>query len=337
MDKKILKLIEKHKTTLIERVIQLLAAVVTLILSSPIFGVPELPLSIKISFFIVSVTIISFIIYSRFFMPRIPIYPVRFDFMENELPRFIKKADSVKILNIAFTRFKNLKALIKDKICEDDTKFEILLAKRKREKDDISYLILRENDEGNWKKLRIDLNLTLFELFIFMLEDLYHDKKIDNINVIEYPFYPVMCMYNFDDKDLIFGPYISKRCEDIPMFHLKNRIYKKEISKAYEVMDAHHSILNNSQNLRPDKEYVENFCYFDGNKNISIKEFINQYHKKLSEYLDTTRKAKYEQYLIGYNSNFHDRYIEDLGKEEELEGRFDAVMRNIATEIQKQG
>lgn len=259
--------------------------------------------------------------------------------MENELPDFIKKAKSIKILNIAFTcilKLQNSKSFIKNRI-KDDTIFEILITKRKRQKKDFSLLILREKDEKNWQ-LRKDMNMALFELFIFLLEDLYPLQKEGhhmhyNIKIMEYPFYPVMCMYIFDDKDLIFGPYISKGCESIPMFHLKKRIYRQEISQAYRELNTHYSILSNPD-MRRDKEYVDKFCYFDGFRNIPIHEFINDNSQKLSTYLDSTRKTRYEQYLTDEkNKEFHDKYIEDLG-DEELEGRFDAVMRHIATEIQ---
>jgi len=288
---------------------------------------------------IVSVTIISFLTYSSFFMPHIPIYPTRFHFTDDELPEFIKKAKSIKILNIAFTCIlppKKSKILIKNKIEKDDAIFEILITKRKRQENDISFLILREKDEKNWQ-LRKDLNIVLLELFMFLLKDLYPLQKEGrhmhyNLKIMEYPFYPVMCMYIFDDKDLIFGPYLSKDCQHIPMFHLKKRIYRKELSRAYSELNTHYSILSNPD-MRGDKEYVDEFCYFDGTNNIPIHEFINDNFQELSDYLDQTRKTKYEQYLTDEtNMEFHDKYIENLGKEE-FEGRFDAVMRHIAAKM----
>lgn len=116
------------------------------------------------------------------------------------------------------------------------------------------------------------------------------------------------------------------------MFHLKKRIYRQELSRAYKELNTHYSILSNPD-MRGDKEYVDKFCYFDGTNNIPIHEFINDNFKELSEYLDQTKINKYEQYLNDEkNKDFHDNYINNLGKEE-FEGRFDAVMRHIATNI----
>ena len=340
----ILKLFKSTKITLIERTIQISAAIVTLILAVPqfyqIFGISEIPLPIRISFLFISVTIISFITYSKFFLPHIPIYSSRFHFMENELPKFIRKSKSIKILNIAFTCILNLqysKRFIKDKIIEDDAIFEILIVKRKRQSNDMSFLILREKDEKNWQ-LRKDMNVTLFQLFLFLLEELYPYEKDGrrmhyNLKIMEYPFCPVMCMYIFDDKDIIFGPYLSKDCQSIPMFHLKKRLYRPEISRAYNELNTHYAILNNPE-MRNYKEYVDKFSYFDGTNDVSIHEFIDENFQKLSKYLDQTIKTKYEQYLTGEQNfeEFNDKWIKYLA-EEELEGRFDAIMRNIAENI----
>lgn len=278
-------------------------------------------------------------------MPKIPIYPSRYHFMENELVEFMEKAQNIKILNIAFTcivKLENSKDFIKNKIAKDNAVFEILIIKRKRKKDDFSYLKLREDDEKSGE-LRKNMNSVLFELFIFMLEDLYSlpkegcEKKHQchyNIKIMEYPFCPVMTMYIFDDKDLIFGPYISTNCNSIPMFHLKKRIFQQEISKAYNQLNTHYSILSNP-NRRRDKKYIDKFCYFNGSHNISIHEFIDNNVPILTRYLNSEIKTRYEQYLTNEdNKEFHDKYIMDLG-DEELEGRFDAVMRHIENEIQK--
>jgi len=260
--------------------------------------------------------------------------------MSNELPKFIKKANSIKISNIAFTyflKFTEAKNLIKNKI-EGGAKFEILFTKRKRKKGDLSFFKLREDDEDN-RQLRIDMNKTLFQIFLFMLNELFPIQRNGsrlhfNLQIKEFPFVPVMCMYIFDDKDLIFGPYISKDCNYIPMFHLKKRIYRKSISEAYRELNDHYIILSNSV-CREDKSYVGEFCYFDGKRDISIHELINKNHQKIRAYLNQERRRDYMNYLEGINNCFQDDIVKDLG-EEELEGRFDAVMRHIVAKIERQ-
>ena len=321
--------------------IQIAAAIITITLAinPPLVGI-ELSTTARFALFVISITIFSFLLYTHYFMPKIPIYPKRFDFMSNELPKFIKKANSIKISNIAFTyflKFTEAKNLIKNKI-EGGAKFEILFTKRKRKKDDISFYILREDDEDN-RQLRMDMNKTLFKLFLFMLNELFPIQRDGNrlhlnLQIKEFPFVPVMCMYIFDDKDLIFGPYISKNCNDIPMFHLKKRIYRKSISGAYRELNDHYIILSNYV-CREDKSYVEKFCYFDGERDISIHELIDKKHQKLRAYLNQERRRDYMNYLEGISNCFQDVIAKDLG-EEELEGRFDAVMRDIVAKIDRE-
>lgn len=274
--------------------------------------------------------------------PKIPIYPERSHFMDYELIEFMKKAHNIKILNIAFTWMKrdNSKIITINKIKKDNAVFEILIVKRKRLREDFSFLMLREKDERNFQ-LRKNMNIVLFELFIFMLEYLYpmpqngceKGKKCHyNIKVMEYPFIPVMTMYIFDDTDLIFGPYISTNCDFIPMFHLKESKFQKEISRAYKELYTHYSILS-KPNMRPDKQYVDKFCYFNGFENISIHTLIDNKAKELIDYLKPDIKTRYEQYLTDDNDElFHDTYIRNLG-DEKLEGRFDAIMRHIENRL----
>lgn len=319
--------------------IQIAAAIITITLAikPPLVGA-ELSTAARVALFVISIIIISFLLYARYFTPKIPIYPKRFDFMSSELPKFIKKANSIKISNIAFSYFLNFteaKNLIKNKI-EEGAKFEILFTKRKRKKDDISFYRLREGDEDN-RQLRKDMNKTLFQIFLFMLNGLFPiqrdgNRLHSNLQIKEYPFMPVMCMYIFDDKDLIFGPYLSKDCNHIPMFHLKKRIYRKSISDAYRELNDHYIILSNSV-CREDKSYVDKFCYFDGKREISIHDLINEKHQNLRAHLNQEKRGDYLSYLEGENSYFQgDDIVKDLG-EDELEGRFDAVMRHIVAEI----
>ena len=202
----------------------------------------------------------------------------------------------------------------------------------------MSFFKLREDDEGN-RQLRIDMNKTLFQIFLFMLDELFPIQRDgaslhSNLQIKEFPFVPVMCMYIFDDKDLIFGPYISKDCNYIPMFHLKKRIYRKSISKAYTELNEHYIILSNYA-CRYDKSYVKHFCYFNGKSDILIHELINQKHQTLCAYLNQERRSEYMKYLEGKNNYIQDNIVKDLG-ENELEGRFDAVMRDIVAKINQE-
>ena len=323
--------------------IQIAAAVITITLAIKplLFGI-ELSASLRLALFIISVSIISFLLYTIYFVPKVPIYPVRFDFMENELLKFLKKGNSIKILNISFTFLSQVpksKDIIKDKINEG-AKFEVLLVRRKRKKDDTSCLKIRERDEFN-PELISRFNSTLFNLFLFLLRDLYPlkgeegERLFRNFQIKEYSFIPVMCMYIFDNKDLIFGPYISRKCDHIPLFHLKKRIYRKNILGAYTELENHYKILSDP-NERRYKIYYEKFCYFDGRENKSIHDLIEEKHQELLDHLTPQKITEYEKYLIEEdNDTFHDDIIRRLGEKESdrFEGKFDAVMRDIVAHI----
>lgn len=325
--------------------IQIAAAVITITLAVKplLFGI-VLPASLRLALFIISISIISFLLYTLYFVPKVPIYPVRFDFMENELLKFIKKANSIKILNISFTIFSQVpefEDIIKDKINEG-AKFEILLVRRKRKKDDTSCLKIREKDEFN-PELIPRFNSTLFNFFLFLLKDLYPfegkegERLFRNFQIKEYSFIPVLCMYLFDDKDLIFGPYISRKCDHIPLFHLKKRIYRKNIFGAYTELENHYKTLSDP-NQRKEKIYYEKFYYFDGRENKSIHDLIEGKHQEILAYLTPQKITEYEKYLIEEDTDtFHDDIIRRLGEKEpdRFEGKFDAVMRDIVAHTRK--
>jgi hypothetical protein len=317
---------------------------------------------------ILAVIIIVISIYNKYFNLKVPIYSQRDDFMDGDLITFIQKAKSIKISNISFSIFRhidNLPDIILKKI-DDGGNFEILFTRRQRNKDEEkSYLKIRQEDESN-NELIQKTNKTLFELFLFMLNDLYPliTKKIPEINtgnndqinkdkiknqrkelfrkfqIKEYPFYPVMCMYIFDDNDIIFGPYIAAECNRIPLFHLKKRVlhfgklFRSDINGAYRQLDHHYSILS-TPTRRHDKSalYLDQFCYYNGIENISIHEFIETNYDKLVDHLREKQLInKYESYLVNnFDNNFNDQPLDNL--KNPIEGRFDAVMRDIENAI----
>jgi hypothetical protein len=174
---------------------------------------------------------------------------------------------------------------------------------------------------------------------LFLLGDLYPLRNNDegslfkNFQIKEYSFAPVMCMYIFDEKDLIFGPYISRECDNIPLFHLKKRIYRKNISGAFNELELHYVTLSNP--IMKNKICANDFCYFDRKEDKSIHALIERKYSGLFNHLTPQKEAEYEDYLIWKkNDSIPDEFIKGLA-EEEKEGRFDAVMRHIVAEIEK--
>jgi len=315
-----------------------------------------------------SALIIIISLYNKYFNPKVPIYSRRNDFIGNDLHVFIKKSKSIKIVNISFSIFKSIDSLqdIISKKISDGGSFEILFARRQRsnkdeDKEEISYLKIRQEDESNSGLIQ-KTNQTLFELFLFMLTNLYpriismvpetNDKGKTEIQrkesfrkfqVKEYPFYPVMCMYIFDDTDIIFGPYIAADCDRIPLFHLRNKafcfgkLFKSDINGAYGQLIHHYNILS-TPDKRFDKrtQYINQFCYYNGNEDISIHEFIEKYYDELRDYLGKDVISDYENYILDYsNTDFDDQSLKNL--KNPIEGRFDAVMRDIKRNIDKNG
>ena len=73
--------------------IQIAAAIITITMAikSPLLGI-DLSTTMRVTLFCISITIISFLFYDHYFLPKVPVYPQRFDFMSAELPKFIKKS-----------------------------------------------------------------------------------------------------------------------------------------------------------------------------------------------------------------------------------------------------
>jgi hypothetical protein len=264
--------------------------------------------------------------------------------MKNYLKKFIQESkETVKILNIMFTWFENLEESVYKKIIEEGTYFEILLLKRMRKKDDTSYFSLRESDEYRHEELVRGVNRTLFSLFEFLVY-LAKEKPpkggslIRKLQVKEYSFLPVMCAYIFDEKKIVFGPYIAKDCNFIPLVHIEKNIKdpEDEISMAFGELIDHYKILS-GEKKRPNKEYIEFFSFFDGQKNCSVHEFIEHNHNKGIEEILSKNSGKYKEYLDKKtNTDFDDHYVEALGEQHSLEGRFDAVIRDIKNKIEEQ-
>ena len=272
----------------------------------------------------------------------VPIYPKRLEFMDFILPELMQRAQiSVKILNIAFTILKNdqIRDIIQTKL-NKGVKFEVLLAMRKGHEQGkfpgkTSYLNLRLRDECN-VALISDTNQALFTIFLFLLESIWPlgEKAFNNFQIKEYSFVPVVCIYIIDDKDLIFGPYISIKCDNIPLIHLKKEIGSDSASKAFYEMTRHYEILSN-HNTRTDKSYIKEFSFFDGNNEISIHKLIQDKSEMLKDHLTEEKKMEYFDYLVNMNSKkFNDVFLNHLGNFK-CEGKFDAVMRHILKNISK--
>ncbi|MCK9565463.1 MAG: hypothetical protein M0Q43_05380, partial [Methanothrix sp.] len=218
----------------------------------------------------------------RLFPPRIPIFEYRMKFMNYYLKKFLRESkDSVVFLNIASTWFSNIEDEIKSKI-EGKNTFcvEFLLLKRIRIPKEQSYFALRERDEGLPPgDLVKKSNITLYSLFRFLLK-LAEERPtlIHNFRVREYKFMPVMCEYIFDGKKIVFGPYISKDCNFIPLFEIKKNSKKpgSGISLAFGQIEEHYRILRGDKGLRQNDSYVPIFSYWDGDNNKSIHKFIEK-------------------------------------------------------------
>lgn len=298
---------------------------------------------------------------------RIPIYVHRKKFLENNLKNFINESSSnIKILNVSFTWFEHLKDILTYKIVEDSLQFEVLLVKRKRNKNDISYLTLREKDEGREQELKILSNKTLFSIFCFLVNlastrGISHIKKFQ---VKEYDFMPAITMYIFDDKKLVFGPYIAKNCEDIPLIQIERNIKTTiknpihNIASAFNELMEHYNILSGDYEdiKKKNKEYIQNescdaeywnnpfrwshkeciqtFSFFDGKENRSIHKFIENNLNEIIPVLKQKSQDYYDYLVKERNIKFDDDIIKELG-EDQFEGRFDAVMRDIYKTISK--
>lgn len=273
----------------------------------------------------------------------ISIYEGRTNFLQQHLSDLIKSANrSVKILNISFGWFIEIKHIMEEKITKSDTRFEILLLKRKRVPGDISYISQRAHDEfTSPDSLIMAVNDTLFNIFLFLVEVYTKDPKsrkevIEKVKIKEYTFTPTMCSYIFDDHTLIFGPYIAKKCDNIPLFHIiKNNGTNNFDMSAFQQLMDHYNILSGDYDKRSNREYISSFTFYDGRKNIPIHEFIENHCMSIAAVLEKN-KDHYENYITVKNSpycnEFNDRYILSL-KNDSFEGRFDAVMRHIQRKI----
>lgn len=335
-------------TKLLEHPLFRTATLTLTIIASVLMLFPQgfrLPDSIFLRFvlLVLSATFLGLFIAPQFFKPRIPIYEYRLKFMKYYLKKFIRESkETVKILNILFTWFERLEEEIHQKIVKDGVYFEFLLLKRMRKEDDISYFSLRESDEDRHEELVRGLNKTLFSLFGFLVNLAQEETRrggeslIRKLQVKEYTFLPVMCAYIFDEKKLVFGPYIAKDCNFIPLVHIEKDIKNPSdgLSMAFDELIDHYKILSEREK-RPGKEYIEFFSFFDGQKNSPVHEFIEHNYKRIDEILSKNSK-KYADYLDKKEiTDFDDQYVKALG-EHSLEGRFDAVIRDIKNQIEQQ-
>jgi hypothetical protein len=284
--------------------------------------------------------ILSIVVYLWFNKDRIPITS-RFNFTIGDLKNYISKSSkSIKILCIFLTWADILIPLIFENLeLDHHIKIEILLVKRKRKPSDISYIKMREDDEDDLMRAQYvpEINKTLWLLFTNLLDmHLHQPGIIRNLEIKEYEFMPSVCMYIFDDKKLVFGPYIAKICNKIPMMEINSSAGLKFMSSenclAFSELSKHYKILS-GRDLRGNKDYPFRFCYYDGTNNISIHLLIENNTHQLNTILTRQTRDDYQEFLIGRNDTYKDKIMSDLLNDCN-EGRFDAVLRHISDRLE---
>lgn len=305
-----------------------------------LINLPVLELYTRI-FFGLSIILFCAFLFSIYLLSinSVPIFDHRIVFMASYFEYYIKSTTTnLKILNIIFSWFENVEELIRDKILLEDVDFEILIVKRKRKVNDISYLRMREKDEYRDNELINIYNKTLFHMFLFLMDIASKDiNKIRNFEIKEYDFVPVLTMYIFDDKKLVYGPYIAKNCDNIPLIELESGhlgvFFKlaRNMKTAFKELNFHYDLLSGRE-FRKNKEYIAHFSYFDGTQNVSIHNLIDINYSKINNFLTRERIDEFHDFLSGRNRKYIDQYSQQLGMDE-FEGRFDALMRYIVSQI----
>lgn len=295
-----------------------------------------------LTFFLTLSSVLIFVsvsTYIWFSKNRIPISN-RFDFTNRDLKKNIDNStESIRILCIFLTWSKKIIPWIFDKLKKDENvKIELLLVKRKRKPDDVSFIRLRENDELKCQRYVPEINTTLWDLFASLF-DMYLQKKknIRNLEVKEYEFMPCLCMYIFDNRKLVFGPYIAKECDTIPMMELNSfpgaETIAPENCVAFSELMKHYNVLSGrGKYRRGNKDYPFRFCYYDGLCNIPVHLMIENNASQLLDILTPQKRVEYLNFLIGGNDTFEDGFMSDL-HEDRNEGRFDALLRYLSDRL----
>ncbi|WP_148277682.1 hypothetical protein [Methanoregula formicica] len=215
------------------------------------------------------------------------------------------------------------------------------MVKRKRKNSETSYLRLRQADEySNTASVR-GMNQNLFEIFTFLLE--HHQNvsiPIRNFQIKEYDFMPSICMYIFDKKKLVFGPYIAKPCDDIPLITIEGsdddcwpNTPNNDVVSAYNNIQSHFRILGGTgypyNKPRKNKQYPRRFSFWDGEFNVPIHTLIKTCSYQLDLQLNSQNLVAFSEFLDVENELFRDQIMDALGKDRD-EARFDAVMRHLS-------
>lgn len=332
MEKRFNIIFENKNFNIIRDLILLVTFIITIV---ALFSYP-VNIIIVIIFSVVSIILIliSISMYLWFSKTKIPISS-RSDFTNTDLKKHIDESSkSIKILCIFLTWSEKLIPWIFEKLQRDQSiRIELLLVKRKRKPSDISYIRMREEDELKRKQYVPEINRTLWGLFTNLF-DMHRNHKgvIGNLEVKEYDFMPALCMYIFDNQKLIFGPYIAKPCDDIPMMEINAPKKMDDLTSdnclAFSELMKHYEILS-GRDFYGNKDYPFRFCYYDGTNNISIHLMIENNVQQLNDILTPRKRLEFLDFLIGKTDTFEDNIMADL-KEDRNEGRFDAVLRHIS-------
>lgn len=225
-----------------------------------------------------------------------------------------------------------------------DRKFvvELYIVKRKRIPYETSYLRLRQADEYSNNDSVKGMNKNLFEIFTTLL-DYSHDNLITirNFQVKEYDFMPSICLYIFDKQDLVFGPYIAKTCEDIPLIEIRGSPYKdwpanpaNDVVSAYINIKTHFKILGGTYPKKPrmNKQYPRRFSFWDGYHNVPLHALIMSCSDELNNLLSGMNLISFSDFLEEDNELFRDDIMDALGIDSD-EGRFDALMRHLSDSL----
>lgn len=294
---------------------------------------PYKVLLVIISAIFITISILSYLS-PRIFVHRIPIYESRTKFLQHYFKKFIDESKySVVIINIIFTWFSEIEGDLLKKLKDNDNfRFEVLLLKRIREPGERSYLLLREQDEGvPLEHLVKQSNLGLYLMFKFLVKLSKEDININSVQVKEYGFMPSVCAYIFDERKLVFGPYISKNCDRIPMFEIEQdtKNADSDISLSFEEIIKHSKILKGKTSKHLKEKFVERFSYWDG-QDRSIHDFIGNRDATIIEDILNANDDKYKTYLQGkIYTELDDDIIQAFEDNCPLEVRFDAVIRDI--------
>lgn len=201
--------------------------------------------------------------------------------------------------------------LIVDKIIESpEYKFEFLLLKK-----DL-YSQRATIEESNADDLRRYRNASLFNLLWIKSRIYYITRNIENIKRVrikEYGILPTVSEFLVDDT-IYYGPYIAKKCGDIPIVELKKTSDKSDID-LHKLFEDNYNRMNNLSD--------------------PIKFKIHGIEKELDSILSEKIKEDYKIkkiYDILQNEDYRDKYYRQI----ETNKTFEEILEDIDTKISYQ-